>query len=305
MRLEQNGIQIDRTELNVHQVLIEMQTILFLQTFQNDLIGRVRAVDHERHTDEVILDDQAAVGELLLFAPARLRGRFDDDAGQGVVVRARIVVRVDVRDLDLRFHLLHDERHTERDLPRFHGSLVGVVENVQQHFIRGLVVPQWADVRTHINLLGFLNGHLSVPAQGVDSCLEGKGRLIKDHGIEIAFVKHDARALTDHVGHVVAEDVPVERHWERGGEQRPQIQACNGDITLALEAVLVRVREGTTGLDAGCQVGPGSARGRDQFHEAWVELGAVGFIEGNQQGLKGTVLEQLFQGEVGHGQFAL
>ncbi|MNP95437.1 hypothetical protein D3C85_79910 [compost metagenome] len=64
VRTEQYFIQTHLEELNGNEFFVEIETILFAQSFQNNFVGLVDAVDNERHADELILNHTTAVRQL-------------------------------------------------------------------------------------------------------------------------------------------------------------------------------------------------------------------------------------------------
>ncbi|MNB72884.1 hypothetical protein D3C75_194790 [compost metagenome] len=150
MRTEQYIVQVDLDELKFNQFFVEIETILFAQTFKNDIIAGVSAVNDKRHADELILNHRTTVDQLCRLAPARLRSRDDFNAGQGVSRWPVVVVVVQMLHVDLWSWLGNRIRDTELHLPRLNGRLVRGVHDVQHQLVGGLVVPHWTDVHGHL-----------------------------------------------------------------------------------------------------------------------------------------------------------
>ncbi|MCY1285785.1 hypothetical protein D9M70_347390 [compost metagenome] len=192
---EQYFIEIDRTELNFHQMRIKIQSILFQQSIQNYLIGVLECVHHKRHTDEMVLDDLTPICHQLLTCPARFWRRSHDDLGQGRVIWTAQIVIVHLERNDVWFGVRDCGRLAERHLPGFNLCTVCEVKDVEHQQCSRLIIAQGSDV--HNYLLSFLDSHFTVPAQRFRMCLNYVIVYSDDVLDKIIVIEDNARDLSD------------------------------------------------------------------------------------------------------------
>ncbi|MNY11280.1 hypothetical protein D3C86_1443020 [compost metagenome] len=67
--VENDVIQVDLLNLDIHQLRIKKQSILFIEFFKNNWCGVVGRINHKRHVDELVLQNFATIRQLKIPHP--------------------------------------------------------------------------------------------------------------------------------------------------------------------------------------------------------------------------------------------